>query len=145
MKVKFKKLNPHAIAPTRAYKGDAGYDLYALNPYVIKPGETAKVATGIVLEIPEGYYMEIVPRSGISSKTFLRIPNSPGIIDSGYRGEIIVLMNNISTDPFSIYTINRGDKIAQMILRKLENYELEEAEILSESERSDRGFGSSGI
>lgn len=144
MKVKFKKLNPHAITPTRAYKGDAGYDLYAFNQCTIKPGETVKVSTGIVLEIPEGYYMEIVPRSGYSYKTFLRIPNSPGIIDSGYRGEILVLMNNISNDPFSIYTINRGDKIAQMILRKLENYELEEAEELAESERSERGFGSSG-
>lgn len=145
MQVKFKKINPYAITPTRAYKGDAGYDLYAFNQYIIKPGETIKVATGIILEIPEGYYMEIVPRSGISYKTMLRIANSPGIIDSGYRGEVMVLMNNISTDPFNIYTINRGDKIAQMILRKLEFYELQEAEVLSESERSNRGFGSSGI
>lgn len=145
MQVNFKKINPYAITPTRAYKGDAGYDLYAFNQYIIKPGETIKVATGIILEIPEGYYMEIVPRSGISYKTMLRIANSPGIIDSGYRGEVMVLMNNISTDPFNIYTINRGDKIAQMILRKLESYDLQEVEVLSESERSDRGFGSSGI
>lgn len=145
MKIRFKKLNPHAIAPTKAYRNDAGYDIHALNQCVIKPGETVKVNTGIVLEIPDGYYMEIVPRSGYSYKTALRIPNSPGIIDSGYRGEIQVLIHNTSTDPFSIYTINRGDKIAQMILKKLENFELQEAEILSETERSDNGFGSSGI
>lgn len=144
MKVRFKKLNPFAIEPTRAYAGDAGYDIYALKETPIEPGKTVKVCTGIILEVPEGYYMEVVPRSGLSYKSPLRIPNSPGIIDSGYRGEVMVLIQNTATDPFATYTINRGDRIAQMILRKLESYELEEAEELSDSERSRNGFGSSG-
>ena len=144
MKVRFKKISPSAIEPTRAYAGDAGFDLYAMKDTTIEPGQTVKVSTGIILEVPEGYYMEIVPRSGLSYKSHLRIPNSPGIIDSGYRGELLVMMHNISSDPYASYRISQGDRIAQMILRKLEDYELEEAEELEDSERSGNGFGSSG-
>lgn len=144
MKVRFKKLSPLAEAPTRAYAGDAGYDLYALRDTTIDPGKTVKISTGIALEVPCGYYMEVVPRSGMSYKTSLRIANSPGIIDSGYRGEVMVLMHNTSTDPYASFTISQGDRIAQMILRKLETYELEEADELEDSERSAKGFGSSG-
>lgn len=144
MKIKFKKINPLAYTPTKAHKEDAGYDLYAYTQQVIKPGQTVKVTTGIILEVPEGYYMQIVPRSGLSSKTALRIPNSPGTVDSGYRGEIIVLLQNIATDPFEIYTVNRGDRIAQMILRKCYDYDLEETDCVSETDRGSNGFGSSG-
>lgn len=144
MKIKFKKLNPYAITPTKAYQDDAGYDLYAYNQYTIKPGQTMQIATGIILDIPKGYYIQIVPRSGLSYKTSLRIPNSPGTVDSGYHGELMVLLQNTATDPFESYVVNRGDRIAQMILRRIENYELEETDCIEESERGDKGFGSSG-
>ena len=88
--------------------------------------------------------MEIVPRSGYSYKTNLRIPNSPGTIDSGYRGEVTVLLQNIAADPFEIYTVSPGDRIAQMILRRLYPFTLEETDRLSESDRGEDGFGSTG-
>lgn len=144
MKIKFCKIHQSAITPTKAYASDAGYDLYANKSYTIQPGQTIKVGTGIALDIPKGYYAEIVPRSGWSYKTKLRIANSPGIIDSGYHGEVIILMHNISDDPFEIYEINQGDRIAQMIFQKVNDFELEESSDFSVSCREARGFGSSG-
>lgn len=144
MRIRFRKMREGAVIPTQAHKGDAGYDLCSCGTYRITPGQTVKVATGICLEIPEGYYMEIVPRSGYSYKTNLRIPNSPGTVDSGYRGEVTVLLQNIATDPFEIYTVSPGDRIAQMILRRMYPFTLEETDRLSESDRGEDGFGSTG-
>ena len=127
MNIKFCKIHQSAITPTKAYASDAGYDLYANKSYTIQPGQTIKVGTGIALDIPKGYYAEIVPRSGWSYKTKLRIANSPGIIDSGYHGEIIVLIHNASNDPFEFYEINRGDRIAQMVFQKVIDFKLEES------------------
>lgn len=104
--IKIKKLHPDAVIPRYARPGDAGFDLVAIEDVIIRPGETAKVRTGLALALPPGYELQIRPRSGISAETKLRISNAPGTVDAGYRGEVCVLVDNIQQ---SIYIMQNGE------------------------------------
>ena len=142
--VKFCKETPDAIVPQYQSIGDAGADLYANEDVTINPGETVLISTGIKMVIPGGYRVSIVPRSGLSVKTGLRIPNSPGTIDSTFRNPIKMIFHNIGTEP---YTVHKGDRIAQMILEKTPKaqfQELTEEEFNKYATNRGEGFGSSG-
>jgi dUTP pyrophosphatase len=133
---------PGAIPPTRAHHGDAGYDLHAAEPVTLGPGERAVVPTGIAVAIPDGHAGLVLPRSGLAVRHGIALVNAPGLIDSGYRGELRVLLLN--TDRENPFDVEPGDRIAQLVLVKVEGPELEEAEELDETMRGGGGFGSSG-
>jgi dUTP pyrophosphatase len=142
MKIRLKKLAPEALAPEYAHgpQEDAGMDLRALTAVVLSPGIPQAVPTGLAIELPSGYEAQVRPRSGLALKHAITIPNSPATIDPGYRGEIRVILLNLGA---SDYTIEKGDRIAQLIIAKYEPVEWEEGD-LSESARGAGGFGSSG-
>ncbi|MDI9539990.1 MAG: dUTP diphosphatase [Bacillota bacterium] len=141
MKIKIKKLHEDAVIPVKGSDYAAGYDLYAINDEVIYPHNTTKVSTGLAIEIPEGYFGGVFARSGLASKKGLRPANCVGVIDSDYRGEIIVLLHN-DTDTYQL--VNKGDRIAQLVIMPYLSVEFEEAENLNDTERGDGGFGSTG-
>ncbi len=143
MKVMIKKLKETAIIPEYHSKSASGADIYACleKEIVIQPLEIALIPTGIAIEIPSGYEVQIRPRSGLATKGII-LPNSPGTIDSDYRGEIKVILMNLGKEPFIIHP---HDRIAQMVLAKYEKIEFEEVEELSATERGSGGFGSTGI
>jgi dUTP pyrophosphatase len=142
MTLKVRRLDPRAQLPTRAYPGDAGLDLYAHEDAALAPGERASVRTGIAVEIPEGEAGLVLPRSGLAARHGIALVNAPGLIDSGYRGEIVVLLLN--TDRWVRFALAAGDRIAQLVLVKVQTPEVVEAEELAVSERGAGGFGSSG-
>jgi dUTP pyrophosphatase len=135
-------LGEAARLPSRAHDGDAGLDLYAAEPAAIEPGERAEVATGIAVELPEGHAGLVLPRSGLAARHGIALVNSPGLIDSGYRGEIRVLLLN--TDRRRAFRVRPGDRIAQLLVTPLAVVEPIEAIELAESSRATGGFGSSG-
>ena len=137
-----KRLHPHAVLPSRAYSGDAGLDLHATEAVTLGPGERASVGTGIAVAIPDGQGGLVLPRSGLAARSGIALVNAPGLIDAGYRGEIRVLLLN--TDRATPCEIAVGDRIAQLVLVKLELPPTVEVEELPPSERGDGGFGSSG-
>lgn len=139
VEVKITKIHENAVIPTYAHDSDAGADIYAVEDITIKPNSTEIIPTGIKIEIPLGYEIQIRPRSGLSAKTKLRIANAPGTIDAEYRGEIGVIMTN--TGNLS-HTINKGDKIAQMVIMPVPMIKWIETEELSETERGEGGYGS---
>jgi dUTP pyrophosphatase len=126
----------------RAYAGDAGLDLHAAQDTVIAPGERTSVGTGIAVEIPSGQAGLVLPRSGLADRHGIALVNAPGLIDSGYRGEIRVLLLN--TDRHAPFTVSVGDRIAQLVLVRIETPPVVEVDELGESERGQGGFGSSG-
>ena len=129
--------------PFYATKGSAGMDVYSNEELELGPLSTTIVKTGLFVKIPEGYEIQVRPRSGLSAKSKLRIANSPGTIDSDYLGEIGIIIDNIS-QTFS-YTVKKGERIAQLVLKKVEQIEWEEVEEFSETtERNTGGFGSTG-
>ena len=140
--MRFTRLSDAARAPTRAHDGDAGLDLYAAEGAMLAPGERASVGTGIAVEIPEGRAGLVLPRSGLAAKHGISVVNAPGLIDSGYRGEVRVLLLN--TDRSAPFTVEPGDRIAQLLLVTFDAAEPEEADSLEESVRGSGGFGSSG-
>ncbi len=140
--LKVRRLDARAVLPTRAYAGDAGLDLYALEERELGPGERASIGTGISIQIPEGQAGLVLPRSGLAASHGIAIVNAPGLIDSGYRGEVRVLLLN--TDRSKAFTITVGDRIAQLVLVRVETPAVEEVDELALSERSAGGFGSSG-
>ena len=142
MKVQIKRLHPEAVLPAYAHgpAEDAGLDLHSLEDTVLEPGVPQAVATGLALEIPVGYEVQIRPRSGLALKHSITLPNSPATIDPGYRGELRVILLNLGRDP---YHVCKGDRIAQMVLARYEPVEWEEGG-LAESVRGMGGFGSSG-
>jgi len=148
MKVRIKKLHKDAIIPTYATEGSAAVDLYTIEDYLIKsvPINSVKfIRTGVAIEMPEGYYAEIYNRSGLSTKKELVIVSSR-IIDNDYRGEILIPMKLIATLPeYWGVVIKKGDRIAQMIIKKYEKIEFNEVDELNETDRGDGGFGSSGL
>jgi dUTP pyrophosphatase len=135
-------MREEATLPTRAHEGDAGLDLHACEAAHIGPGERWSIATGIAVEIPEGHAGLVLPRSGLAREHGIAIVNSPGLIDSGYRGEISVLLLN--NDPAETFRVEPGDRIAQLVIAPVVPAEPVEAESLAESARGDGGFGSSG-
>lgn len=133
-----------AHIPTYAHDGDAGCDVYSLEDYTIEPNQTALLPLGFKVAIPMGYELQIRPRSGMSSKTKLRIANSPATIDSSYRGEVGVIIDNISSRPCYIV---KGQRIAQMVLNEVPAASFYEVDDVSkfETDRAEKGFGSSGV
>ncbi len=142
MRIRIKKLNAAAVLPEYAHgpEEDAGLDVRSLEDTLLVPGIPQAVATGLSLEIPSGYEVQIRPRSGLALKHAITVPNAPATIDPGYRGELRVILLNLGQNPYQIHT---GDRIAQMVLAKYEAVEWEEGE-LSDSVRGAGGFGSSG-
>ena len=128
--------------PSRAHDGDAGLDLHAAEPATLAPGERASVGTGIAVEIPPGHAGLVLPRSGLAARHGIALVNSPGLIDSGYRGEVRILLLN--TDRERSFEIESGDRIAQLVLTPIAAAEPVEAASLVASSRGDGGFGSSG-
>ena len=142
MSLRVRRLDPGARLPTRAYEGDAGLDLYALEPVSLEPGERASVATGIAVEIPSGQAGLVLPRSGLAARHGISVVNAPGLIDAGYRGEVRVLLLN--TDPAERFELSAGARVAQLVLVRVEAPEVVEVDALAVSERGGGGFGSSG-
>lgn len=165
--VKIKKLHEDAVIPQYAREMDAGFDLVAVEDTLIAPGASAKIPTGLAFALPEGYELQVRPRSGIGAKTKLRLSNAPGTVDAGYRGEVCVLIDNIRTasgergytcldageksvevevevDKHS-YLIRKGDRIAQGVVAQVPLAVFEVVDELDETERGSGGFGSSGI
>ncbi|MFL5901271.1 MAG: dUTP diphosphatase [Solirubrobacterales bacterium] len=142
MELPVAKLNDEAVLPTRAHEGDAGLDLYSCEAAHIGPGERWSVGTGVAVEIPVGHAGLVLPRSGLAKKHGIALVNGPGLIDSGYRGEIRVLLLN--TDPAETFRVEPGDRIAQLVIAPIALAEPVEAASLAESARGDGGFGSSG-
>ena len=138
MKLFIKKLNSDAKIPTRAHKEDAGVDMYAYGIHTVAPHTTVAIPTGVACEIAEGYVGLIWDKSSIGSKG---IKTLGGVIDAGYRGELVIVVHNLQDAP---YTFAHGDKVAQMLIQKVEFPEIIEAETLSESRRGTGGFGSTG-
>ncbi len=142
IQVNVNKVRPHARIPDYAHPGDAGVDLYAASSHTLKPGERALVPTGVALAIPDGYEGQVRPKSGLAVKQGLTILNTPGTIDSGYRGEIGVILVNLGQETVAI---QQGQKIAQMVFSRVETARLEVVERLEETSRASGGFGSSGV
>lgn len=142
MRIKVKKLHPDACLPEYAHGPleDAGMDIRSLTGAVLEPGVPQAVPTGLALEIPPGYEVQIRPRSGLAFKHAITLPNSPATIDPGYRGELKVILLNLGRNA---YEIGAGDRIAQMVVARYEAVEWEESE-LAGSVRGAGGFGSSG-
>ena len=166
MKINFKKLSDTAIAPTKGHYNDAGFDLYADEDAILAYGETKAVATNIALELPDGYMADVRPRSGLTRDTALRVHY--GTVDAGYRGGIGIICENVDNlykvktidnklhaiitgDKDAILTYNtaieikKGDKIAQLVIQKIPDVELIEADELNETARGAGGFGSTGV
>lgn len=142
-KINIKKLNDKAIIPTRGSEQAAGYDLYACidSPILISPNETIKISTGLAIEIPEGYFGGIFARSGLATKKGLAPANKIGVCDSDYRGEYIVALHNHSTNS---QWVSPGERIAQLIVIPYLPVEFNEVKDLTDTERGENGFGSTG-
>lgn len=142
MKLRLRRLHPDAKLPAYAHgpAEDAGMDLCAVEETVLDPGVPKAVPTGLAVDIPAGYEAQIRPRSGLALKHSIILPNAPGTIDPGYRGEIKVILLNLGREP---YRVRAGDRIAQMIIARYETVEWEETE-LTDTNRGEGGFGSSG-
>jgi dUTP pyrophosphatase len=166
--VKIKRLNEYAVIPQYAKSGDSGFDLVATEDVIVRPGETVRVPTGLAFEIPAGYEMQVRQRSGVTSKTKLRV--QLGTVDAGYRGEVAVMVDNIAplagswltsvwvtvegqqyiipaderSSPSGTYIIRRGDRIAQGVIAPVIRATIEEADELGDTERGTSGFGDSG-
>ena len=139
--LKIKRIHDKAIIPNYANEGDAGLDLYAVEELVLSSGERGLVHTGIQIELPKNTEAQIRPRSGLALKSGITTLNSPGTIDEGYRGEIGVILINHSNE---IFKVEQGMKIAQMVIKPVFKVNIIEISELSDSERSEKGFGSSG-
>ena len=142
MQVLLSRLDPGVPVPAHANYGDAGVDLVTTVDVVIEPGERLVVGTGIAIALPEGYAAFVHPRSGLAARVGLSIVNTPGTIDSGYRGEIKVCL--INHDPRTAITLHRGDRIAQLVIQRVEHVVFHEVAELPETTRGVKGFGSSG-
>ncbi len=138
-----RRLRDDAIVPARAYDGDAGLDLAACERVVLAPGERATVGTGLAIAIPEGHAGFVQPRSGLAAKSGITIVNTPGLVDSGYRGELKVILLN--TDEREAFVVEPGMRIAQLVVMPVPLVDPVEVDELPESERGVRGFGSSKV
>jgi dUTP pyrophosphatase len=142
MEIRFRALVPHAVLPARARPGDAGLDLSAAEEVDVLPGRRAMVPTGLAVAIPEGHAGLVLPRSGLASRRGLTLANAPGLIDAGYRGEVVCAMVNL--DPAEAVHVGIGDRIAQLVIVRVSESEPVWAQELPASERGEGGFGSTG-
>lgn len=140
MTIKFQKVLDEAIIPYYAHQGDAGMDIFSAEETTIKAGERKSVRTGVKMEMPEGFVGLVWDKSGLALKNGIK--TMAGVIDAGYRGEIGIVLANLSNQD---YKIEKGQKIAQMLIQKAERAEIEEARELSETKRGSGGFGSTGL
>jgi dUTP pyrophosphatase len=136
------RLDPDLPLPAYAHPGDAGADLVTAVDVTLQPGERALVPTGIAMAVPEGYVALVHPRSGLAARHGLSIVNAPGTIDAGYRGEVKVLLVNL--DPAEPIELRRGDRVAQLVLQRVEQAAFTEVEVLPDSVRGVGGYGSTG-
>lgn len=141
--VHIKLLDPELPAPAYAKPGDAGADLRSRIDFELEPGERALVPTGVAIALPEGYVGLVHPRSGLATKNGITIVNAPGTVDSGYRGELMVTLLN--TDKTKSFHVQRGDRIAQLVIQKYKHATFTVVDELEQTERGSSGFGSSGI
>ncbi len=142
MKLGVRRLDPAARLPARAHDDDAGYDLHALEPAWLGPGERTMVRTGIAVELPPGHAALVLPRSGLAARHGIALVNAPGLIDASYRGEVKVLLLN--TDREAPFQIAAGDRIAQLVVVAVAAPEVAELDELATTGRGDGGFGSTG-
>ncbi len=142
MKISFQKINSCAQLPSYAHPGDAGMDVRSIEALVIQPGDRALVHTGLVMMLPPDAEAQVRPRSGLALKHGVTVLNSPGTIDSGYRGEVGVILANFGKEPF---VVEEGMKIAQIVIARVERAEIEEVLAVDETERGSGGFGSTGV
>ncbi len=138
-----RRVHRDAVLPSRAYQGDAGLDLAACERVALGPGERATVRTGLAVAIPDGYAGFVQPRSGLASRHGISVVNSPGLVDSGYRGELLVILLN--TDFEHAFVVEPGMRFAQLVVLPVPHVELVEVDELPESERGVRGHGSSAV
>lgn len=141
MEVAFRRLREDAVVPTRAYDGDAGLDLASCERVELRPGERATVGTGLAVAVPDGYAGFVQPRSGLAARHGITIVNAPGLVDSGYRGEVRVVLHN--TDAREAFVVEPGMRIAQLVVVPVAPVDPVEVDELPASERGVRGFGSS--
>lgn len=135
---------PGGTAPTKAHPSDAGWDLYSAEDTIIYVGSQKVISCGFCMELPKNYEAQIRPRSGLAAKHMISVTNSPGTIDSNYRGTVKVILINHARHCENHFVINKGDRIAQMVIKKVEPSEYTMVDELSETDRGDGGFGSSG-
>lgn len=140
--IKIKRVHPDAKVPKYEHAGDSGADLYSVMEYTLKSMERYAVPTGLTVEIPVGYEIQVRPKSGLALSHGITLLNTPGTVDAGYRGEIKVILINLGQDN---YLIKKGQKIAQLVVAPVVRAEFTEAETLSDSSRGEGGFGSTGI
>ncbi|MCA6572711.1 MAG: dUTP diphosphatase [Pseudanabaena sp.] len=141
VEIKFNKLHPDAQIPSYAHVGDAGADVYSVAEVTLQPSDRAAIPTGLAVDIPLGYEIQVRPKSGLALKHGITVLNSPGTVDAGYRGEIQVIVINLGKE---VYTFAKGQKIAQLVLKSVIQAQFIEGE-LGTSDRGDGGFGSTGI
>ena len=142
MRLRYARLSEAGRAPARSHHGDAGFDLYAAEGALIAPGGRASVGTGIAVAIPERHAGLVLPRSGLAARHGIALANAPGLIDAGYRGELRVLLLN--TDRQTAFEVHPGDRIAQLVIVRVEAPLVEEATSLEQTARGRGGFGSTG-
>ena len=142
MTLRFKKLRPDAILPSYAHPSDAGMDVRSVEDLTIAPGKRALVPTGLVMLLPPGYEAQVRPRSGLALKHGVTVLNTPGTIDSGYRGEIGIILANFGEAAFAV---KKGDRIAQLVIAPVTQPQVIEADILDATDRGAGGFGSTGV
>lgn len=139
MNVQIQRIHPEAKMPVLAYKGDAGMDIFAAEELEIRPGERAAIKTGLKLAIPEGYAGFVWDKSGLALRHHLK--TMAGVIDSNYRGELMVVLTNMGKE---VYQVEKGSKIAQLVIAPIASFKIVEADIQDETDRGEGGFGSSG-
>ncbi|ABB24277.1 MAG: deoxyuridine 5'-triphosphate nucleotidohydrolase [Pelodictyon luteolum] len=144
LKVKIVRLNKQAFLPVYATRHAAGMDVSACleAPVVVAPGSAELIATGLAIELPEGYEAQLRPRSGLALRNLISLPNSPATIDADYRGEVKVILVNHGRDPFKV---SHGDRIAQMVVARVEQVSFVEVDTLGDTERGEGGFGHTGM
>ena len=140
--IKFRRLDPRAVLPSRGHPGDAGLDLSCIEPVDLRPGERVAVRTGLAVAIPHGCAGLVLPRSGLARRHGIGLVNAPGLIDSGYRGEIEVLL--INTDATESFSIDAGSRIAQLVVLDCSHADAGWSEALDDGDRGSDGFGSTG-
>ena len=142
MVLRFRRIHPAAVLPSYAHPSDAGMDVRSVDEVVIPAGKRALVHTGLVMLLPPGYEAQVRPRSGLALKFGVTVLNTPGTIDSGYRGEVGVILINLGDEDFTVHT---GDKIAQLVIAPVTQPETAETDVVDETDRGAGGFGSTGL